>query len=87
MNTAKHPLLERARRVPVRLLWVLGKKPRGVESPLRRVPCNLTRTDGDKGRRVEDKGPPGVAGGSCSPIRNGGNVTSTRYLAPGVAMR
>ena len=52
-----------------------------MESPLWRVPCNLTRTDGELDVALEEKGTPGVVGGSCSPIRKGGHVTSNRCLA------
>lgn len=57
--------------MPVRVLWVLNKKPRRVESPLWRVPCNLTRTDGELDAALEGEGTAGVVGGSLAPAGKG----------------
>ena len=41
----------------------------GVELPLWRLSCNLTRTDGGLDLAMEDKGTPHMEGGSSSPLR------------------
>ena len=50
--------------------WFCGSlvnSPAGVELPLSRLSCSLTRADG--GLAVEDKGTPHAVGGSSSPMR------------------
>ena len=59
------------------------RNPVGVESPLWSFPRNLTRTDGGPDTALEDKGAPGVACGSSSPIRTGQRESQ---LAPGAGL-
>ena len=54
---------------PVGLLRVLNKSPTGVELPLWRLSCNLTKTDGGLDLAMEHKGTPHAVGGPSNPAR------------------